>query len=83
MYSLNINSGQPKIYYMYWHAGENTWWIGENMAGNKALMKMQSNSSLKCPADPLRVNERKKDWQRKNSVGWWGDDETATVKCGI
>ena len=75
--------GQPKTYYMYWNNNEKTWWIGESLTNNKALMKMQSNSSLKCPADPLGVNERKKDWQRKNSVGWWGDDSTATVRCGI
>ena len=68
---------------MYWNNNEKTWWIGESLTNNKALMKMQSNSSLKCPADPLGVNERKKDWQRKNAVGWWGDDSTATVRCGI
>jgi len=78
-----VKRGQPKTYYMYWNNNEKTWWIGESLTNNKALMKMQSNSSLKCPADPLGVNERKKDWQRKNSVGWWGDDSTATVRCGI
>ena len=83
LYNVNHYSGQPKTYYMYWNANENTWWIGESLTNNIALMKMQSNSSLRCPADPLGVNERKKDWQRKNSIGWWGDDETATVKCGI
>merc|ERR1719277_2436573 len=77
-----VMRGQPKTYYMYWNNSEKTWWIGESLTNNKALMKMQSNSSLKCPADPLGVNDRKKDWQRKNSVGWWGDDSTATVRCG-
>ena len=61
--------GQPKTYYMYWNNSEKTWWIGESLTNNKALMKMQSNSSLKCPADPLGVNERKKKWQRISSGG--------------
>ena len=70
---------------MYWNndGGEKTWWIGESLTNKKALMKMQSNSTLKCPADVLGKNDRKRAWQRKNAVGWWGDDKTATVRCGV
>ncbi len=67
---------------MYWEKNERTWWIGESLTNRIALMKMQSKSTLKCPADPLDVGASKKYWQRKNAVGWWGDDKTATVKCG-
>lgn len=82
-YVNRAKSGQPKSYYMYWNLNDKTWWIGENINDNKALLKMQNNSSLKCPADPLDVRATKKYWQRKNSVGWWGDDQTATVRCGV
>ena len=83
MSCLGHNAFSTKTYYMYWNIGEKTWWIGESLTNNKALMKMQGNSTLKCPADPLGVKDSKKKWQRKNSVGWWGDDATATVRCGI
>jgi len=86
-----LHNGRPyykkrvgsKTYYMYWNTNEKTWWIGESLTNNKPTMKMQKPSTLKCPADTLGVNDRKRYWQRKNAVGWWGDDNSATVRCGV
>ena len=68
---------------MYWENHERRWIIGEDkMTKRTDLMKMQSGTTLKCPADPLDVGASKRYWQRKNAVGGWVVDKTATVKCG-
>jgi hypothetical protein len=69
-----------KTYYTYFEKNDKTWWIGEDLLGRDALMKMEDKINLVCPADPRTTDTGH--WERKNSFGFWSRDKSMRAQCG-